>query len=221
LIHSTPSPKTPKTYLAYLFDLDGTLVNSEPLKGKALALACQDYGSTTDYTIYQDVMGQDWPTVTQHFFAAANIKPDLNEFNQHFRLHYQTLLKEQLSLSKNLLPYLEHLAKLNCKIAVVSSAANWMIEQVLTQLKLEHFFDLVISQEDVSQHKPHPEAYLTALKKLNIKAKDALVFEDSFAGISAAQKAGCDVIAIKHEFNIKNDMSAAKTCLSDFKELLD
>ena len=217
---NTPSIKQ-REYQAYLFDLDGTLVNSEPLKGKALALACQEYGSKADYLIYQDVMGQDWPSVTQHFFNVANIKPELAEFNQHFRQHYQALLKEQLDLSLGIKPYLKHLSKLDCKVAVVSSAASWMIEQVLTQLELESFFDLIISQEDVSQHKPHPEAYLVALKKLKIEAKDALVFEDSFAGLMAANDAGCDVIGIKHEFNIKHDMSIAKTCLTDFEELLD
>ena len=221
MLHSTPSPKTLKTYQAYLFDLDGTLVNSEPLKGKALALACQDYGSKTDYHIYQDVMGQDWPTVTQHFFKAAKIAPDTAEFNHYFRQHYQILLKEQLTLTPNIKPYLEHLSRLDCKIALVSSAASWMIEQVLTQQKLESFFDLIISQEDVNQHKPHPEAYLLALNKLNVKAKDTLVFEDSYAGITAANQAGCDVMGIRHEFNIKNDMSIAKTCISDFNELLD
>ena len=221
LLNSHTQSTKQREYQAYLFDLDGTLVNSEPLKGKALALACQDYGSKADHLIYQDVMGQDWQSVTQHFFKSAKINPDLAEFNQYFRQHYRRLLKDQLDLSPNIKPYLKQLSQLDCKVAVVSSAASWMIEQVLTQLELDNFFDLIISQEDVSRHKPHPEAYLVALKKLNIEAKDALVFEDSFAGLSAANEAGCDVIGIRHEFNIKNDMSIAKICLSDFKALLD
>ncbi|MEK6212566.1 MAG: HAD family phosphatase, partial [Vibrio fluvialis] len=56
---------------AYLFDMDGTLVNSEPLKGQALALACQEYGQTVDHNIYKQVMGENWPMVTGHFFRHA------------------------------------------------------------------------------------------------------------------------------------------------------
>lgn len=48
-----------KDYDVYLFDMDGTLVNSEPLKGKALALACAEYGVNVDYSIYNDVMGEN------------------------------------------------------------------------------------------------------------------------------------------------------------------
>lgn len=211
---------TTKEYKGFLFDMDGTLVNSEPLKGKALALACGYYGKRPDYRIYQNVMGQDWSSVTQHFFFEAKISPELNEFNQYFKRHYQALLEEQLTLTEGVKPYLKQLKEKGYKLGVVSSAASWMMTQILKQLELENSFDIVITQEDVSQHKPHPEAYLLALDKLNIEAKNTLVFEDSSAGIEAANLAGCDVIVIRHEFNINNDMSEAKACLSSFEELL-
>jgi len=209
-----------EVYKAYLFDMDGTLVNSEPLKGKALALACTFYGEQPDYHIYQDVMGQDWPTVTQHFFKASKINPNSDEFNLHFKNHYQALLKEQLKLTKNVKPYLNHLKLKGYKIGLVSSAAGWMLEQILRQLALEEYFDIFISQEDVDKHKPNPEAYLLALEKLGLTPDKVMVFEDSYAGISAATKAGCDVIAINHEFNRYNDLSGAKASISDFSELL-
>lgn len=65
-----------KEYQVYLFDMDGTLVNSEPLKGKALALACGDYGSNVDFNLYKEVMGESWSVVTGHFFTHANISPN-------------------------------------------------------------------------------------------------------------------------------------------------
>lgn len=215
------SPPKLKHYKAYLFDMDGTLVNSEPLKGEALALACQHYGERPDYHIYQDVMGQDWPSVTQHFFNTVNINPPLTEFNLHFKKYYQILLKNQLNLTKGAKPYLKQLKESGYKIGIVSSAASWMLKQILEQLALENIFDIVITQDDVRQHKPHPEAYLLALKKLTLNPANVLIFEDSNAGITAATDAGCDVIAIRHELNIKNDLSAAKTCLPDFSPLLE
>ena len=199
--------------------MDGTLVYSEPLKGKALALACLEFGSSVDYHIYQEVMGEDWPTVTAHFFRQANITPDIDNFNQVFRAHYQDLLKHELELTLYAQDYLQKLKQEGYKLGVVSSAANWMLEQILQQLGLDAFFDIIICQEDVSQHKPHPEAYLVALDKLAIPASEVLVFEDSSAGIRAASAAGCDVIAIQHEFNIKNNLEGSLTSIRHFNEM--
>ncbi|EMW7169894.1 HAD family phosphatase [Vibrio fluvialis] len=209
-----------KEYQAYLFDMDGTLVNSEPLKGQALALACQEYGQTVDHKIYKQVMGENWPTVTGHFFRHTGISPDLAEFNRHFRTHYERLLNEALTLTPGAKNYIAELKRQHKRCAVVSSAATWMVERILLSLDLTDAFDLVITQEHVTQHKPHPEAYLLALKRLDVAAKDALVFEDSTAGIEAGCASGCDVIAIQHEFNRHNDLSRALMSIRDFAALL-
>lgn len=126
-----------KDYTVYLFDMDGTLVNSEPLKGKALALACADYGVLVDHNIYKDVMGESWQVVTSHFFAHARISPDLAEFNRYFRAHYEQMLNKELELHVGAKAYIEQLKQEGKKCAVVSSAATWMVENILTSLQLE------------------------------------------------------------------------------------
>jgi len=57
-----------KNYSAYLFDMDGTLVNSEPLKALALSETCGFFGNKVDFNIYKDVMGESWSNVTNYFF---------------------------------------------------------------------------------------------------------------------------------------------------------
>ena len=211
--------KTLKEYQVYLFDMDGTLVNSEPLKGKALALACENYGSSVDFNIYKDVMGESWPIVTGHFFKHANISPELDEFNKHFRAHYERLLSENLELNKGAKAYIEHLNALGKKCGVVSSAATWMVKNILSALELNDAFDIVITQEHVTKHKPDPEAFNLALSKLNVSSEHTIIFEDSSAGVSAGKASGCEVIAIKHEFNGKNDLSRAVTSIGSFEEM--
>ncbi|EGQ8391365.1 HAD family phosphatase [Vibrio cholerae] len=208
-----------KDYEVYLFDMDGTLVNSEPLKGKALALACSDYGAHVDHNIYKDVMGESWQVVTGHFFKNANIAPDLTEFNRYFRAHYEQMLNDELELNIGAKAYIEQL-KLSGKICgVVSSAAAWMVENILTSLQLDNAFDLVITQEHVTKHKPDPEAYTLALAKLAASPEQTIVFEDSTAGILAGKSSGCDVIAIKHSFNGKNDLSGAIKAICTYEEM--
>ena len=203
-------------YDAFIFDMDGTLVNSEPLKGQALALTCKDYGSIVDYRIYQNVMGMKWEKVVQYFFKIGGIEPERQEFNEKFKEHYQLLLSQRLSISKGVIGLLQQLKFSGKRCAVVTSAQQWMASQILEACKLEHLFDLVIAKEHVSMHKPDPEAYLLALSRLNVTASKTIIFEDSAPGLQAGLASGCEVIAFQHSFNINNDFSGALKIIDDF-----
>ena len=205
---------------ALLFDLDGTLANSEPLKGRAIALACQALGGQVDAEIYAEVMGADWPTVTGHFFRHAGIQPEMSDFSPLFRGFYQQLLQDEVQLTAGALPLLQTAREQGMHLAVVSSAARWMIDAVLARCGVAEVFDLVISNEDVSEHKPHPAAYLLALEKLGLQSTDVLIFEDSEAGLAAATAAGCRCIAVRHAFNARHDFAAASACVDDFHAVL-
>ncbi|MEE9429921.1 MAG: HAD family phosphatase [Melioribacteraceae bacterium] len=207
-----------KDYKAYLFDMDGTLVDSEKLKGLAIAKTCNCFGGNIDYNIYKNVMGNSWEVVTNYFFEQANIKLDIKEFNIEFKDIYKKLLNDKLTLNPNAKEIVLKLSKMDKKIGIVTSANTWMSENILEQFEISNYFDVIITGEDVSEHKPHPQAYLLALEKLGLRGKDVLVFEDSNAGLVAAQKAKCDVVAFRHEFNEKNDLSLAKQIISDFNE---
>jgi len=205
---------------AFLIDLDGTLADSEPLKGLALAETCAGYGGTVSAERYVDVMGEDWPTVTSHFFKCAGISPDYDEFNTHFRVRYLQLLEERVVLTHGAKEFIAAAKAGGIKIALVSSAAPWMVEKVLDKLQLNDVFDLVITQEHVTKHKPDPEAYLLALARLDLDAATVMVFEDSTAGLKAAAGAGCKSIAIAHHFNANHDKSLARLVVEDFTELM-
>ncbi|MCK5814806.1 MAG: HAD-IA family hydrolase, partial [Flavobacteriaceae bacterium] len=104
-------------------------------------------------------------------------------------------------------------------MGVVSSATKWMADQILLQLKLMDFFDFIITNEDVTNHKPHSEAYLLALEKLTLPSSEVLIFEDSEAGLIAANNANCDSVAFKHDFNANHDLSLAIRTISDFNDI--
>lgn len=209
-----------KDYSAYLFDLDGTLVDSEKLKGKALAETCSLFGAMVDIAVYKEVMGESWIHVTNHFFKIAQIEPDIDIFNAEFKEIYQELLRKKLTPNLNVVELLAKLTAKGKRIGVVSSASNWMVDQVLSQLKLGEFFEIVITNEHVTKHKPDPEAYLLALEKLFLPGSEVLVFEDSSSGLVAANRANCDTVAFQHEFNINHDLSLAGQIIYDFNEIL-
>jgi HAD superfamily hydrolase (TIGR01509 family) len=205
---------------AYLFDLDGTLAASEALKARALAQACASYGAKANHLIYADVMGEDWPTVTGHFLKRYDLRPPFDEFNDRFRGFYLDLIEAEVSETQGARQFVLETRSSGTTIGVVSSAATWMVEKVLAKLDLQNSFDLVITQEDVARHKPDPEAYLLALSRLRVSAKDTLVFEDSSAGMKAAKAAGCHCVAVRHAFNGKHDFSGALREIESFSEVL-
>jgi len=204
---------------AYLFDLDGTLAASEVLKARALAQACASYGAKADHLIYADVMGQDWPTVTGHFFKRYDLSPAFDEFNNRFRGFYLDLIETGVSTTQGAAQFILNARNNGIKVGVVSSAATWMVQKVLSKLDLQDSFDLVITQEDVTRHKPDPEAYLLALCRLRVSAKDTLVFEESSAGLKAAIAAGCRCVAVRHDFNGKHDFSGACREIENFRDV--
>ncbi len=207
-----------KNYSAYLFDMDGTLVNSERFKGKALSEACRHFGGNVDVNIYKMVMGESWSIVTNHFFSSAQIAPNLDEFNAEFNKLYKKSLLENLALNPGVKELLFEITENGKKVGIVSSAAIWMVDQILTQLEISNYFDIIITGEHVIKHKPDPESYMLALDQLSLPGSEVLVFEDSNAGLIAANRASCETVAFQHEFNTNNDLSLAQQVISNFNE---
>ena len=205
---------------AVIFDMDGTLVNNEPLKGEALAETCRLHGGESQQEIYKEVMGCKYEVVRSYFREDADISLDDDTFDSTFKEVYLNLLNEEVKLTDGAREYLSILKNENLKLALVSSAQRWQVNSLLAKLSMDSDFDLIVSKEDVHDHKPSPEAYLLALDKLGLKATDVLVFEDSSSGLTAAREAGCQVIAIRHNFNQKHDFSSAVREVRSFKEIM-
>ena len=119
----------------------------------------------------------------------------------------------------HLVDFLEAATEQKIKIALVSSASRWMIEKILDKLNLNKYFDFIISKEDVSKHKPDPEAFLLAIRKLDATHKQTLVFEDSEAGVKAAQAAGCSFVFVRHDFNSRHDNRNSFLTIDTFADL--
>ncbi|NOX65255.1 MAG: HAD family phosphatase [Chlorobi bacterium] len=205
---------------SYLFDMDGTLVASEKLKGEALVKTCIAAGGSANLSDYKPVMGESWETVRNHFYEVSKIDIPHEEFDEIFRSMYKDLISSKVELTKGTNKLLTLLKKNNKKIGVVTSATRWMADEILNNINLSKIFDVLITKENVTKHKPDPEAYLLALEKLNTSAENTLIFEDSSVGIVAGNRAGCKVIGLKHDLNSLHDFSGASMTIRDFDELL-
>ena len=205
---------------AAIFDMDGTIVNNEPLKGEALAETCRRHGGNSKGDIYKDVLGCKYEIVRTYFCQNAGISIDDKTFDTTLKEVYLDLLDKEVELTDGAGEFLEKLKTDNQKTGLVSSAHKWQVASVLDRLSIGQIFDLWITREDVQNHKPSPDAYLLALDKLGLQANDVIVFEDSSSGLTAAREAGCQVIAIRHNYNQKHDFSSALREIESFREIL-
>jgi HAD superfamily hydrolase (TIGR01509 family) len=178
----------PGTFAAYLFDCDGTIVDSMPLHYIAWTQALGEWGCTLDEDLFYSWGGK--PPV--EIIAALNQMREL-------KMPVEAVAERKESLYYSLLPdlkpvpeVLEHIDAQQGSIpfAVVSGSTRESIVKSLTTVGLLDRFPILIGSEDYSRSKPAPDAFLTAAARLSVAPKDCLVFEDTDMGIQAATAAG-------------------------------
>jgi len=171
-----------------LFDMDGTLVNTEPLHAKALLETLIELSPSRSYIIeelLQMFHGQADDAVFNALKKDLTISFDdfLKIKNKHF---IKSVTDSEMITDLRITDLLKQLKSNDYKIALVTASEKSAAYCLLRKEGLEQFFDVILTREDSSKTKPSPQPYLDAIRKLNIKKEDAFIFEDSETGIQAA-----------------------------------
>lgn len=185
---STPPLILQKKYRAILFDMDGTLVDSRAVVEKGWANWAETIGITVESILETSHGRRTVDTVAQFAPKGTDAHQVANYLEEVEGFVTEGIVP--IGGASQLLQSLK-----SHQWAVVTSAGRDLaIRRILAAgLPLPQ---ILISAEDVEQGKPHPEGYLKAAELLGVSAADCLVFEDAPAGVEAARRAGCDVIAI-------------------------
>jgi mannitol-1-/sugar-/sorbitol-6-phosphatase len=202
---------------AAVFDLDGTLVDSEPRSRVALRAMFADFGVPFDEPLLQRFVGRRDPEV----FAELG---DL--FPGHDPLDLAGAVVEQYRLLGHLpIPALPGAVDLTTQIhragdpiALVTSAGRDHAVPALQRLGLLEMFGAIVTADDIEIGKPHPEGYLKASAALQVDPAHCVAFEDSPAGLSAAKAAGmyCVAVTTTHE---PAELSTADRVVTDLSEV--
>ena len=201
---------------AVLFDLDGVLLETEPLKARAHSAAVEHFGGEAPAIFYATVVGMSHAEVRKAFMHRGSIAPDPDEYSRTFRHYYQQLIETEARTCRGVPDLLRRLQEERYAIGLVTSSARWMLDGVLDRLFAPGAFDITVSADDVEHHKPAPDCYLRAIAE--VRADRALAVEDTVTGVAAAVAAGLPVIAVRHELNAGHDLSAAA---AEFRSLED
>lgn len=201
-----------------LFDLDGTLVDNEHIKALAFSRAIERLGGKSNPSIYEKVMGLSGPAIRKRFIDESNIQVDSNEYFDLYKSIYEDILKSKLELRPGIVTFLDDLKSSGLKLAIVSSAYQEVVYWIIETSGIINYFDAMITGDDVINKKPAPDCFLIALKSLSLSKEQAVVFEDTEAGLLAANSAGITSIGIRHSYNQSHDFSTAYNEYSSFKE---
>ena len=199
-----------------IFDLDGVLVMTEALKAQAHEETVQSFGGSVERSFYGEVMGGSHESVRGAFLKKAGLEIEPADYSERYRETYERLLDSDLGVSPGVSNLLKELKQRGYRLAVVTSSQQWMVDRIFAGTDISQFFDVVVSANDVSRHKPAPDSYLAALERLGAAASSAVVFEDSEVGVAAAAAAGIRVIGLRHAFNAHHDFRQAARTIESF-----
>ena len=178
---------------AILFDLDGTLADTDPLHFLIWQEFLRDYGYEIDRDFYkQRISGGHNPHIL------ADLLPQLSPAEaERFAWEKEALFRDraaELPRMPGLSEFLDWIGdrtfQRNLKTGVVTNAPPENARFMLSTLGLEARFDTVVMPTDVANKKPHPEPYQTALQRLGVRPERAIAFEDSPSGVRSAVAAG-------------------------------
>ncbi|MCD8481721.1 MAG: HAD family phosphatase [Verrucomicrobia bacterium] len=184
-----------KRYGAYIFDCDGTLVDSMPLHMRAwnagLAAALAPF--VLDGPGFLSVAGMSLEQTVRHWEQIHGTELDLATIVRVKNAYYEEH-KHTIPPIEAVVEYARELAKDGLPIAVASGGRLSDVCASLRQVGIEHLFATIVGADDVEHSKPAPDLFLLAARRLGVAASDCLVIEDSPLGVLAADAAGMDSI---------------------------
>lgn len=181
---------------AFIFDMDGVIVDSNPYHKIALKEFCRKHGrDLTEEELRKKIYGrrnQDWLT---NIFGPLD-KATMKQFADEKEALFREVYEKDIQPLDGLVDFLKKLDQTGFIRVIATSAPRANVDFTLANTGTTKYFSTIIDDSFVNEGKPHPEVYLKAAAAVNCSPPCCVVFEDSLAGVLAARNAGCKVVGI-------------------------
>jgi len=185
------------TNRAVLWDMDGTLIDSEEFHWKSWQLTLQDEGIPITREQFLSTFGQRNDSIISLWLGSKATAERAARISESKETMYRHLVRRDgISPLPGVADWVRRLHGQGWRQAIASAAPRANIETVLEVLSATHIFDAVVSAEDVHRGKPDPEVYLLAAARVGVAPVRCVVVEDAAAGIDAAHAAGMRSIGV-------------------------
>lgn len=209
---------------AFIFDMDGTLFDTEMLTQEALRAVSRIHRERDDVDdFYPTVCGSTLPKA-KHLYEAfyGEDYPFYERYDEMHKWIKEFIDKNGIPAKKGAKELLSFLKENDYKVAVATSSPRESTEEHIKNAGFENYFDVMVCGDEIKNSKPHPEIFLTAAKKLGVNPENCYVAEDSYNGVEAGVAAGMKVFMVP-DMNLprqKEKDLAFKIC-KDLLQIID
>lgn len=182
---------------AIIFDMDGLMIDTERVTFECYQEILKGMNLTMDEEFYKTLLGKPLKGIYQRFYDVyGNDFPIEDVIKDVHALMAKRFETEGVPIKTGLKSLLEYLKENNYKTIVATSSNRDRVDTILSQAQITDYFDDSICGDEVTKGKPNPEVFLKSCQKLGVNVDEAIVLEDSEAGIQASYDAGIKVICI-------------------------
>lgn len=206
---------------AVLFDMDGVIVDTEPLHRKAYYKTFETLGIDVSNDLYSSFTGNSTKKVCQVLIDQFSLKETEDQISKMKRLFFKDFFDNDpdFGLISGVRELIEHYYQHDIRLILASSASMNTINWVFEKFDLNPYFSGKVSGADLKESKPNPEIFLLAAKKANVTEAQCMVIEDSTNGILAANRAGIFCAGFKSPHSTLQNYDLADVVVHDFAEL--
>lgn len=204
-------------YRAVLFDMDGVIVDSEPLHVAAFQATLKNYSHDLSHEQYKQYFaGRTDEAGFKQYFDFIGETVELPVVMDEKAKAYLTLAANELSSYPGVIKFIRDLAERKVQLALVTGSLRIEAEITLKAFGLTDYFPVVVAAEDIEHSKPNPEGYLKGAKALGVSSADCIVVEDAPKGVQAAKAAGIRCLAVTNT-HAKEELTDATLVVDQLK----
>lgn len=204
----------------FIFDMDGVLVDSEPVHYEIMTLVFSKLQLNLSATYRHSLTGMAGIPMWQKIVKDYNLPQSAEEYlNFHREVFFQELPSKNISEVKGVKELIKQLKDNNFHLAIASSSAMKLIEIFTEQLQIKSYFDVIISGANLERSKPFPDIFLKVAQEFSTKPENCIVLEDSTNGILAAKRANMTCIGFENPNSGQQDLSKADIKIKQMSEI--
>lgn len=208
-------------YAGFIFDLDGTLIDSNGAWEKIDRRVLEAHGVYVSDRELHSLAAMTYEEVLE-FFIKKGVKITLEELKDEFDRLAVHEYRYNIFLKDGVREYLDALRKLGKKLAVATASPKRLYEPVLRNNCIYGMFDAFVTTDEVGMSKDHPDIYLEAAQRIGIAPEGCVVFEDVLKGIVSAKNAGMTAVAVYDSYSSEDFVSMrsiADSFVMSFEEM--
>lgn len=204
--------------IAFIFDMDGVIVDSNPFHKIALKQFCKKYGfDLSEEQLKEKIYGRTNKDWLANVFGNLGEKK-LREYADEKEALFRELYKNDITLVGGIRDFLKKLDEQQIPRAIATSAPRDNVDFTLSKTGTGQYFKTILDESFVSIGKPDPQIYLKTAAALNFDPARCIVFEDSLSGVKAGKSAGCKVIGITTTHH-RQELSETDLVIDNFVDL--